>query len=45
MQSLVYFVVIFLASLFTIFAMVAMTLIHSAEDGVVAGGYGMLTCW
>ena len=45
MQSLVYFVVIFLASLFAVFAMVAMALIHSAEGGVVAGGCGMLTCW
>ena len=45
MQYLVYFVVIFMASLFAVFAMVAMALIHSTEGGVVAGGYEMLTCW
>ena len=42
-QSLVYFVVIFLASLFAVFAMTAMTLIHSAKEGVVSGGCGKLT--
>jgi hypothetical protein len=45
MQSLVYFVVIFLASLFAIFAMVAMALIHSSRGDIVTGGCGMLTCW
>jgi hypothetical protein len=45
MQSLVYFVVIFLASLFAVFAMAAIVLIHSSGDVVVAGGCGMLTCW
>ena len=45
MQSLVYFVVIFLASLFVVFAMAAMVLIHSAGDAAVVGGCGMLTCW
>ena len=45
MQSLVYFVVIFLASLFAFFAMAAMVSIHSADDDVVTGGCGMFTCW
>ncbi len=45
MQSLVYFVVIFLASLFAFFAMVAMVSIHSVGGDVVIGGCGMCTCW
>ena len=42
MQSLVYFVVIFRASLFAFFAMVAMASIHSVGDAVVTGGCGSL---
>jgi hypothetical protein len=45
MQSLVYFVVIFLASLFACFAMVAMASIHSVGGVVVTGGSGMFVCW
>jgi hypothetical protein len=45
MQSLVYFVVIFLASLFAFFAMVAMVLIHSVGGAVVIGGCGIIVCW
>ena len=45
MQSLVYFVVIFLASLFASFAMIAMTSIHSVGGAVVTGGCGMFVCW
>ena len=45
MQSLVYFVVIFLASLFAVFAIVAMVSIQSIGDAVVVGGCGMLMCW
>ena len=45
MQSLVYFVVIFLASLFAFFAMVAMLSIHSVGGIIVAGGCGMLVYW
>ena len=45
MQSLVYFVVIFLASLFAVFAIVAMVSIHSTGDVVVVSGCRMLTCW
>ena len=41
MQSLVYFVVIFLASLLTFFAMVATASIHSSEGDVVTGRCGM----
>ena len=37
--------VIFLASLFAFFAMVAMASIHSVGGVVVAGGCGILTCW
>jgi hypothetical protein len=45
MQPLVYFVVIFLASLFTFRAMCAMVSIHS-EGGVgVIGRCGMFGCW
>ena len=44
MQSLVYFVVIFLASLFAFFAMFAMVLIHSVGGAVVIGGCGMFVC-
>ena len=45
MQSLVYFVVIFLASLFAFFAMVAMVLIHSVGNAVVVVGCGIIVCW
>ena len=45
MQSLVYFVVIFQASLFAFFAMAAMVSIHSTGGDVVIGGCGMFTCW
>ena len=45
MQSLVYFVVIFLASLFAFFAMGAMMSIHSVGGATVAGGCGMFACW
>ena len=45
MQSLVYFVVIFLASLFTFFAMVAMPSIHSSGGDVVTDACGMFMCW
>ena len=45
MQFLVYFVVIFLASLFAFFAMVVMVLIHSIRGVVVIGGCGMFVCW
>ena len=44
MQFLVNFVVIFLASLFAFFAMVAMASIHSVGGAVVIGGCGMITC-
>ena len=37
-----YFVVIFLASLFAFLAMAAMTSIHSARSVVVTGGVGYL---
>ena len=45
MQSLVYFVMIFLASLFAFFAIAAMVSIHSVGDAVVIGGCGMFVCW
>ena len=44
MQSLVYFVVIFLASLFAYFAMVAMASIQSVGGAVVISGCEMLAC-
>ena len=44
MQALVYLVVIFLASLFAVFAMIAMVLIQSVGGAVVTGGCGMLMC-
>ena len=44
MQSLVYFVVIFLAYLFAVFAMVAILSIHSVGVAAVTGGWGMLAC-
>jgi hypothetical protein len=40
----VYLVVIFLASLFAVFTIVAMALIHSVGGAVVTGGCGMLMC-
>ena len=45
MQSLVYFVVIFLASLLAIFAILAMSSIHSFGIESVAGGCGICTYW
>ena len=45
MQSLVYFVVIFLASLFAFFAMVAMASIHLVGGVVVTCRCGMFVCW
>ena len=45
MQSLVYFVVVFLASLFAFFPMVAIVSIHSIGSAVEIGGCGMFVCW
>ena len=45
MHSLVYFVVIFMASLFAFSAMVAMASIHSVVGIVVLGGCGRVACW
>ena len=45
MQSLVYFVVIFMASLFAFFTMVAMIFIHSVRSAVVICECGMFVCW
>ena len=44
MQSLVYFVVIFRASLFAVFAIYAMVSIQSVGDTVVIGGGGIVVC-
>ena len=44
-QCLVYFVVIFLASLLEVFAIAAMVLIHSFGVVVVVGGCGICTFW
>ena len=44
MQSLVYFVVIFLAFLFAFFAMMAMAPVQSVVGVDISGGCGMLTC-
>ena len=45
MRSLVYFVVIFLVSLFAFFAIIAMVSIHSVGCVIVVGGCGMFVCW
>ena len=45
MQFLVYFVVIFLASLLAVFAIATMTSIYSFGGVVVVGGCGICTCW
>ena len=44
-QSLVYFVVIFLASLLAVFAMAALISIHSFGGVFVVGGCGIYTFW
>ena len=44
-QSLVYFVVIFMASLLAVFAIATIMSIHSYGEVVVVSGCGICTCW
>ena len=44
-QCLVYFVVIFLASLLEVFAIAGIVSIHSFGGVVVVGGCEICTCW
>ena len=44
-QSLVYFVVIFLASLLVVFAIATISLIHSFGVVSIVGGCGICACW
>ena len=45
MHSLVYFVVMSLACFLAVFAMVAISFIHTFSEMFVVGGSGICTCW